>query len=82
MCLRFIFTKTKAQISTENILGTWYMINGSHTLSKNYSLKTMAYFRYFELAKEFQQERYRLAVHYTFNPKTNLTFGIGYATGN
>jgi len=30
------------------------MYNGSDKLSERYSLKTMAHFRYFELASEFQ----------------------------
>ncbi|MFK8058724.1 MAG: DUF2490 domain-containing protein [Polaribacter sp.] len=82
MCLSFYVFKIQAQKSTENQLGTWYMYNGSHKLSEKYSLKTMAHFRYFELASEFQQEIYRLGVNYKFNPKINLTLGTSYATGD
>jgi hypothetical protein len=71
-----------AQSKPENQLGAWYMYNGSHKVSEKYSLQTMAHFRYFELASEFQQEIYRLGVNYKFNPKTNLTLGISYATGD
>ena len=80
--LSFIITKIQGQKSPKNEIGTWYMYNGSHKLSDKYSLKTMAHFRYFELASEFQQEIYRLGINYTFNPKTNITLGISYATAD
>ncbi|AUC85025.1 DUF2490 domain-containing protein [Polaribacter sp. ALD11] len=82
LCLSFIINKTQAQKSAEDQLGTWYMYNGSHKLSKKYALKTMAHFRYYELTSKFQQEIYRLGVNYTFNQKTNLTLGLSYATGD
>lgn len=74
--------KIQAQTSAENKLGTWYMYNGSHKLSDKFALKTMAHFRYYELTSEFQQEIYRLGINYTFNPKTNLTLGLSYATAD
>ena len=80
--MSLFFFKTQAQNSAENKLGTWYMYNGSHKLSDKYALKTMAHFRYFELATEFEQEIYRLGLNYTFNPKTNLTIGLSYASGD
>ncbi|QOD61881.1 DUF2490 domain-containing protein [Polaribacter haliotis] len=80
--LTFIIFNTQAQKLPENQLGTWYMYNGSHKLSEKYSLKTMAHFRYFETASEFQQEIYRLGLNYKFNPKTNVTLGMSYATGD
>ncbi len=76
------FNQLQAQTTPENKLGTWYMYNGSHKVSNKYALKTMAHFRYFELASEFQQEIYRLGLNYTFNPKTNLTVGLSYATAD
>lgn len=82
MCLSLVYTKIKAQKSADKQLGTWYMYNGSHKISEKYSLKTMAHFRYFELASEFQQEIYRLGINYIFNPKTNLTLGVSYSTGD
>ena len=82
MFLSLLCFKTQAQKSAENQLGTWYMYNGSHKLSDKYSLKTMAHFRYYEVASEFQQEIYRLGINYTFNPKTNLTLGVSYSTGD
>ena len=82
LSLSFICIKTQGQKNPENQLGTWYMYNGSHKLSKKYSLKTMAHFRYFELASEFQQEIYRLGINYTFTPKTNVTLGVSYATAD
>jgi hypothetical protein len=80
--LSFICIKTQEQKKPENQLGTWYMYNGSHKLSERYSLKTMAHFRYFELASKFQQEIYRLGINYTFTPKTNVTLGVSYASAD
>ncbi|WP_298778966.1 DUF2490 domain-containing protein [uncultured Polaribacter sp.] len=74
--------KIHAQNSAEDKLGTWYMYNGSHKISEKIALKTMAHFRYYELANEFQQEIYRLGANYTFTPKTNFTFGLSYATAD
>jgi long-subunit fatty acid transport protein len=80
--LSFIIYQAQAQKPAENQLGTWYMYNGSHKLSEKYALKTMAHFRYFELASEFQQEIYRLGINYTFTKKINLTLGASYSTGD
>ena len=82
LCLSFFCLKIQSQDSVENTLGTWYMYNGSHKLSEKFALKTMAHFRYFELASEFQQEIYRLGANYTFNKNTNLTLGLSYATAD
>lgn len=82
ICLSIVYFSTQAQKTAENKLGTWYMYNGSHKISDKFSLKTMAHFRYFELTSEFQQEIYRLGVNYSFNPTTNLTLGMSYATGD
>ena len=71
-----------AQNTPESKLGTWYMYNGSHKVSDKFALKTMAHFRYFEVASEFQQEIYRLGVNYSFNKKTNITLGFSYATAD
>ncbi len=67
-----------AQESPENKLGAWYMFNGSHKLSDKFAIKSMAHFRYYEFASEFQQEIYRLGINYTFNPKINLTVGYSF----
>ena len=82
VCLALLVTNLQAQKSPENRLGTWYMYNGSHKLSEKIALKTMAHFRYFELASAFQQEIYRLGVNYAFNPKVNVTLGASYATAD
>ena len=55
------------------------MYNGSHKLSEKFALKTMAHYRYFELASEFQQSIYRLGINYKLNSKINFTAGISYA---
>lgn len=79
LCLSFICFKTQAQISAENKLGTWYMYNGSHKLSKNYTLTTSAHFRYFEFITEYQQEIYRLGLNYKINKSINFTGGTVYS---
>jgi long-subunit fatty acid transport protein len=61
-------------------LGAWYTYNGSHKISEKFALKTMAHFRYFELANAFQQEIYRLGINYSFTPNTNITLGVSYAS--
>lgn len=78
MSLSLIVFKVQAQNSADEKLGTWYMYNGSHKLSDKYAIKTMAHFRYFELASDFQQEIYRLGINYTFSPKINVTLGYSY----
>lgn len=82
LCLLLYSFMQQAQNNADNKLGSWFMYNGSHKLSEKYALQTMAHFRYFEIASEFQQEIYRLGLNYTFNPKTNLTLGVSYATAD
>lgn len=82
LCLLLFSFSLQAQNNADNKLGSWFMYNGSHKLSKKYALQTMAHFRYFELGTEFQQEIYRVGLNYAFNSKTNLTVGISYATAD
>lgn len=70
--------KVKAQNAAEKELGAWYMYNGSHKMSEKFAVKTMAHFRYFEIANEFQQEIYRLGFNYKLNPKMNVTLGYSF----
>lgn len=78
-CFNCCFLVMHSQNSYENKLGTWYMYNGSHTLSENVKLKTSAHVRYFELASEYQQEIYRMGLNYSFNKKVNFTGGVVYS---
>lgn len=73
-----IFMNIQAQNSPENKLGAWYMYNGAHQLSDSFSLQTMAHFRYFETASEFQQGIYRLGLNYKTTPMFNFTLGLSY----
>ncbi|OAD42808.1 DUF2490 domain-containing protein [Polaribacter atrinae] len=77
--LLLFYFKLHAQSSAESKLGTWYMYNGSHKLSKKIKLTTSAHFRYYELANEYQQEIYRLGINYAFNNKINVTGGSVYS---
>ena len=54
------------------------MYNGKHKISKKWSIETMAHFRYYEFAKNFQQEIYRVATNYTINKKLNASIGYSY----
>ena len=74
--LSLLFAKTQAQESSEKKLGAWFMYNGSHKVSDQFSLKTMAHYRYFETTSEFQQSIYRLGLNYTANKNFNFTLGI------
>ena len=61
-------------------LGNWFMYNGSHKVSEKWAVKTMAHFRYYEFANNFQQEIYRLGANYTLSKKLNVTLGYSYVT--
>ncbi len=69
----------QAQNSSEDKLGTWYMYNGVHQLSKKIKLTTSAHFRYYEPITAYQQEIYRVGVNYTFTKKINITGGTVYS---
>ncbi|QXP62826.1 DUF2490 domain-containing protein [Polaribacter sp. HaHaR_3_91] len=79
ICLILYCFQVNAQSSAESKLGTWYMYNGSHKLTKNIKLTTSAHFRYYELATEYQQEIYRIGLNYAFNDKINVTGGSVYS---
>ena len=79
LCFCLFSLNNSAQNSAKDKLGSWYMYNGSHKLSEKFALKTMAHYRYFELASEFQQSIYRLGINYKLNSKINFTAGISYA---
>lgn len=79
LCLSLCLFKIQAQNSFEHRLGTWYMLNGDHELSENWSLKSAAHYRYFNFITDYQQELYRLGVNYKFSEHTNATFGSVYS---
>ena len=67
--------KSYSQSTGEKELGVWYMYNGSHKLSENFSLKTMAHFRFFEVGDDMQQFITRLGVNYKINKNLSVTVG-------
>lgn len=71
--------KTQAQNNPKNQLGTWYMFHANHLMGENFKLLTNVHFRYFELAKEFQQEIYRIGLNYAFQKNMNITTGFVYS---
>jgi len=78
ICLISSFTLFSQNSASE--VGNWFMYNGSHKIAEKWSVKTMAHFRYYQLAKNFQQEIYRLGANYTFHKKLNATIGYSYVT--
>ena len=74
--LLFLLTiSSYTQSNPEKELGVWYMYNGSHKLSENFSLKTMAHFRFFEVGDDLQQFITRLGVNYKINKNLSVTVG-------
>lgn len=69
--------KSISQTSAESELGVWYMYNGSHKVSNNFSLKTMAHFRFFEIGDDIQQFIGRFGGNYKIN--NNLSATLGYS---
>ncbi len=67
-----------SQSNSEKESGVWYMYNGSHILSENFSLKSMAHFRFFEIDGDLQQFIGRLGVNYKINKRLNATLGYAY----
>lgn len=59
-------------------IGNWFMYNGSHKLSENWSAKTMTHYRYYEFSNNFQQKIYRLAANYSFRKNFNVSIGYSY----
>ncbi|WP_226789010.1 DUF2490 domain-containing protein [Polaribacter porphyrae] len=66
--------------NTSDKFGNWFMYNGSHKIAENWKIQTMAHFRYYELADNFQQEIYRLATNYSIHKKLNVSIGYSYVT--
>lgn len=72
-------TTISAQLKNpENELGAWYMYNGSHKVSDKFSIKTMAHFRFFDLASDMRQFIGRLGVNYKINKTVSVTLGYAY----
>lgn len=78
LSLIFSISKFQAQDASD-ILGSWYMFNGSHLLSEKIALKTAVHFRYFELVDEYQQEIYRLGLNYKIGKTIDFTLGSVYS---
>lgn len=76
----FLFCNLFYAQNTNSEIGNWFMYNGSHKTAKKWAIKSMAHFRYYQLANNFQQEIYRLGINYTFHKKLNLTIGYSYVT--
>lgn len=77
--LLVLFTlKSFSQSNPQKELGVWYMYNGSHKISTNFSLKTMAHFRFFEIGDDMQQLITRLGGNYKINENLSATIGYAY----
>ncbi len=71
-------TSILAQENPEKKLGTWYMYGGSHTLSENWKIKSLAHFRMFEPVSELQQSLLRFGANYKINKTLSVTAGYAY----
>lgn len=69
----------QSQSNPSKELGAWYMFHGNHILSEKYSIKTMAHFRFYELASEIRQLVTRAGLNYKINDHFSVTGGIFYA---
>lgn len=67
-----------AQQNPEKEFGAWYMYNGSHKVANDWSLKSMAHFRFFEVTGNIQQFIGRLGANYKFNDTFSATLGYAY----
>lgn len=76
----FFFYCTIVVSQNNNEIGNWFMYNGSHKITEKWAIKSMAHFRYYKFAEDFQQEIYRLGANYTLHKKLNFTLGYSYVT--
>lgn len=74
----FCFYSSIVSQNSSSEVGNWFMYNGSHKVSQKWAIKSMAHFRYYEFASNFQQRIYRLGANYSFNKKLNFTLGYSY----
>ncbi|TCI91899.1 DUF2490 domain-containing protein [Tenacibaculum sp. M341] len=59
-------------------LGVWYMYNGSHQLSDDFSIKSMAHFRFYEIGSDMRQFIGRAGLNYKINNTFSATLGYAY----
>lgn len=74
----FISINSFTQNDAQNQLGAWYMYGGSHKISDNWSIKSLAHFRFFEIADDLQQLLIRAGANYKINNTFNVTLGYAY----
>ncbi len=74
----FISINSFSQNDAQNQLGAWYMYGGSHKISDNWSIKSLAHFRFFEVTDDLQQLLIRAAGNYTINKTLNVSLGYAY----
>ena len=76
--LLFFTVSNFAQEIGDDQLGSWFMYFGTNKVSEKLSIHTEAQFRYFEIAKNFNQLLLRAGVNYHINSDAIATFGYGY----
>lgn len=74
--LFLINSSISAQKTAEDYLGTWLMYAGNTKVTNKFSLHTLAHFRVYEPAQNFQHFLFRFGVNYSLSKKSN--FGVGY----
>ncbi len=66
----------------EDEFGAWYTYSGSHKIKGNFSLKSLAWFQFYDLGNEFKQGVFRLGGNYKITPNFNATLGYCFVTGD
>ncbi|SEB75268.1 Protein of unknown function [Tenacibaculum sp. MAR_2009_124] len=67
-----------SQKNPEKSLGVWYMYGGSFQLSENWTIKSLAHFRMFDITNDLQQYLYRVGANYKINKTFSVTGGYAY----
>ena len=74
----FLITVTNAQNKGEDNLGTWYAYFGTHFVSNEISIGTIAHIRNYQLLSNRQHLFLSAKVNYLVTPKIRTSIGYGY----
>jgi len=71
-------TQSYAQVNTKNKLGSWYIYDGTHSISNKFSFKTGLQFRFFEPTSNFNLMLLSSGINYNITPNTTITLNYSY----
>ncbi len=66
----------------EDEFALWYTYAGSHKIKGNFSLKSLAWFQFYDFGSEIKQSIFRLGGNYKITPNFNATLGYCFVTGD